>query len=99
MIEALIALVLAGLCIVGVQYSPPTQWIYSMGLLALPLIYVAFALYGDSGTVAMKELMWGIPWILIGILVTANFFKWSGYVLAAGWAFHGSYDLNHELFL
>lgn len=74
------------------------SWAFPSGLLLMPFIYVAFALYGDSTSTAYLELLAAVPFVAIALLCFHMGWKTPSYLLAAGWALHGTYDLGHDLF-
>ena len=77
------------------NYDP---WLYSVSLLGLPLIYMAFGAFARGESVVTKELAYGLPFIAIGIVGLRVHFKFSAYVIAAFWLAHGGYDLFHDSF-
>jgi hypothetical protein len=43
------------------------HWLYSLGLLTLPTLYAFFALRASEPTVAVKEMIYGIPFVAVGL--------------------------------
>ncbi len=96
MIEATAGLALGALSILFARFTRTEHWFYSSALIALPLIYVAFAAYLGHGPAATLEMLWGIPFFAGGILL--SIFKPSKAIALIGtfWLMHGGYDLTHE---
>ena len=62
-------------------------------MISLPIIYMAFGVCSEGDYVILKEVLYGLPWIIAGILVLAYDFKYSAYVVGILWVVHGGYDL------
>ena len=70
---------------------------FALGLAALPLFYMLFALMvGDIGAMAL-EFAYGLPFFVLGVLCFKRGFKGSGFVVIALWALHAAYDVYHHL--
>ena len=54
---------------------------------------MAFGVCSEGDYVILKEVLYGLPWIIAGILVLAYDFKYSAYVVGILWVVHGGYDL------
>lgn len=65
-------------------------------MISLPIIYMAFGVCSEGDYVILKEFLYGLPWIIAGILVLAYDFKYSTYVVGILWVVHGGYDLYHN---
>ncbi len=72
------------------------SWFYSLSLVSLPLIYMGFGVFAHGEEVVMKELLYGLPFILTGLLALFFSFKHSAYLVAILWFGHGGYDLYHD---
>jgi len=72
------------------------SWFYSLSLVSLPAIYMAFGIFSEGENVILKELLYGLPFFAIGIISLLYSFKFSAYIVAAFWLFHGAYDLYHN---
>ena len=94
--EALVAIVVALLFIAWCRRTRE-QAIFTSALFLMPLIYIAFALYGDTRAVALTELAWAAPICLIALSprLLSNERAW--HVLAIGWLLHGIYDIYHDM--
>ncbi|MGC6534511.1 MAG: hypothetical protein ACON4V_03060 [Parvibaculales bacterium] len=70
---------------------------FALGLAALPLFYMLFALMvGDVGAMAL-EFAYGLPFFVLGVLCFKRGFKGSGFVVIALWVLHAAYDVYHHL--
>lgn len=70
---------------------------FALALAALPAFYMMFALLvGDLAALGL-ELLYGLPFIGIGILCYRRGFKASGFLVAALWALHAAYDVYHPM--
>jgi len=72
------------------------SWIYSLSLVSLPVIYMLFGVFAAGEYVILKELLYGLPFIAIGLICYFYGFKFSAYIVALFWLFHGGYDLYHN---
>jgi len=73
--------------------------IFSVALMLLPLVYVAFALAAREWDAAVLELALGAPFILAGALCLT--FRTPISVVAIGllWVIHAAYDISHDRLL
>jgi len=72
------------------------SWIYSLSLIILPVIYMVFGIFAEGEGVILKEFFYGLPFIAIGLISYIYGFKFSAYIVALFWFFHGGYDLYHN---
>lgn len=72
------------------------KWFYSLSLVSLPLIYMAFGIFSEGKNIILMELIYGLPFILTGFICFFYGFKYSAYLVAAVWLAHGGYDLYHN---
>ena len=98
MIEGVIGLILAGVTIYSSRIQNYEHWMYSVVLISLPLIYMGFGIFSDSNEVILKELIYGLPFLFVGLGCFIFGFKGSGYIVAIFWLLHGAYDLAHDKF-
>eukprot|EP00456_Euglypha_rotunda_P052733 TRINITY_DN42512_c0_g1_i1.p2 TRINITY_DN42512_c0_g1~~TRINITY_DN42512_c0_g1_i1.p2 ORF type:complete len:107 (+),score=16.42 TRINITY_DN42512_c0_g1_i1:155-475(+) len=96
MLEAAIGFALGVSTIFFARMTRSENWMYALSLLSLPLIYAAFAMYGEQDTAAKLDLLWGLPYLLGGVLLTLVRHRAVAYVVGAMWLVHGAYDLSHE---
>ncbi len=96
MLETFVGIALAVLMILSGRFQKNESWLYSASAIGLPLIYVGFAVYVGNSTAIWLELLYGLPYVGIGIACLFFDFKASGYIVAFLWGFHGVYDLSHE---
>ena len=96
MIEALIGVAVGVLTIVLARVIRGQRWVYSIGLLTLPSLYASFALLAGEQAVAVKEMIYGIPFVLGGLVFAIVSVRHSAVVVGALWILHGLYDLAHS---
>ncbi|MBI4694323.1 MAG: hypothetical protein HY749_09890 [Gammaproteobacteria bacterium] len=95
MIESILG-VLSGLATIAfARLIRGERWFYALVLVSLPLIYAAFALEAGARTVVHTELVYGLPWIVVGVLALAAGFPFSANLVALLWLAHAGYDLLH----
>jgi hypothetical protein len=71
-------------------------WVYSIGLLALPGLYALFALQAGEQAVCVKEMIYGIPFVVAGLIFAMVSVRKSAVVVGIFWMLHGLYDLAHD---
>lgn len=98
MLEALIGVAVGVLTIVCARIIRGQRWLYSLGLLTLPSLYALFALQADEQAVGVKEMIYGIPFIVVGLVFVFVSARLSAVVVGAFWILHGLYDLTHDQF-
>ena len=96
MLEALMGIALAVFIIWSGRFQKNENWLYSASAISLPLLYAGFAVYAGNVTDVRLELLYGLPYIALGVACLFFDIKASGYILAALWALHGVYDMSHE---
>lgn len=97
MIEGIAGLLVAVSMIISSRLQNISHWLFSVGLILLPVIYVVFGIFTSDSSIVFNELLVGIPFIVAGFLCLRVGFKASGYLLASLWLIHGGYDLYHDL--
>jgi hypothetical protein len=95
-IEALIGVAVGVVTIVFARVIRGQHWLYSIGLLTLPTLYAAFALWAGEQAVAVKEMIYGIPFVVAGLVFAIVSVRHSAVVVGALWILHGLYDLTHS---
>lgn len=98
MIEALIGVAVGVLTIVLARIIRGQHWLYSIGLLTLPSLYASFALRAGEPAVGVKEMLYGVPFIVAGLLFAFVSVRQSAVVVGAFWILHALYDLTHSQF-
>ena len=68
MIEALIGVAVGVLTIVLARIIRGQHWVYSLGLLVLPGLYASFALRVGEQAVGVKEMIYGAPFVVAGLV-------------------------------
>lgn len=99
MIEALIGAAVGVLTIVSARIIRGQRWLYSLGLLTLPGLYAFFALQAGERAVGVKEMIYGVPFIVVGLVFAFVSVRRSAVVVGAFWVLHGLYDLTHSQFI
>ena len=95
-IAALIGAAVGVLTIVFARIIRGERWVYALGLLTLPSLYASFALKAGEQAVAAREMAYGIPYVVAGLLFTFVSVRQSAVVVGAMWLLHGLYDLVHS---
>lgn len=96
MLEALIGVAVGVLTIVVARLIRGQHWLYAIGLLTLPSLYASFALHAGEQAVAVKEMIYGIPFLVAGLVFALVSVRQSAVVVGLFWIFHGLYDLTHS---
>jgi hypothetical protein len=94
--EAFIGAAVGVLTIVLARVIRGQHWLYSLGLLTLPSLYAFFALRAGEPAVAVKEMIYGIPFVAVGLVFAVMSVRQSAVVVGAFWILHGLYDLMHS---
>lgn len=95
MIEALVGAGVGALTIVLARIIRGQRWVYAIGLLTLPSLYASFALQAGEQAVAIKEMTFGIPFVVVGLVCAFVSIRQSAVVVGAFWILHGVYDVMH----
>ena len=98
MIEALIGVAVGVLTIAVARIIRGQRWLYSLGLLTLPSLYAFFALQAGEQAVGVKEMIYGIPFVVVGLVFAFVSVRYSAVVVGGFWILHGLYDLTHSQF-
>ena len=96
MIAALIGATVGVLTIVLARFIRGERWVYSVGLLTLPALYAFFALRAGEPAVAVTEMIYGIPYVVGGLVFAFVGVRQSAVVVGVLWLLHGLYDLVHS---
>jgi hypothetical protein len=98
LIEALIGVAVGVLTIVSARIIRGQHWLYSIGLLTLPSLYASFALRAGEPAVGVKEMIYGVPFIVAGLVFAFVSVRQSAVVVGVFWILHALYDLTHHQF-
>ena len=98
MVGVFIGVAVAVLTIVFAQVTRGQRWVYSLGLLTLPSLYASFALRIGEQPLVFKEMIYGIPFIVVGLVFALVSSRYSTAVVGAFWIIHGLYDVMHTQF-
>jgi hypothetical protein len=85
MIEALLGAAMGVLTIFLGRVIRGQRWMYSIGLLVLPGLYALFALGAHEQAVVVKEVLYGIPFIVAGLDFALVCVRHSAVVVGAFW--------------
>ena len=96
MIAALIGAAVGVLTILFARFIRGERWLYSLGLLSLPSIYAFFALQAGEQAVGIKEMIYGAPYVVAGLVFACVSVRRSAVVVGVFWLLHGLYDLVHS---
>ena len=96
MMEAPIGAAVGVLAIVFARSVRGEPWLYSLGLLILPGLYTFFALQSGEQAVVVKEMIYGIPYVVAGLVLAFVSVRQSAVVVGVLWLLHGLYDLVHS---
>jgi len=95
-IAALIGAAVGVLTILVARFIRGERWLYSLGLLTLPGLYAFFALRAGEQAVAVKEMIYGVPYVVAGLVFALVSVRQSAVVVGVLWLLHGLYDLVHS---
>jgi len=95
-IEALIGAAVGVLTIFFARLIRGERWVYSLGLLTLPGLYAFFALRAGEQAVGVKEMIYGLPFVVAGLVFAFVSARQSAVVVGVFWLLHGLYDLVHS---
>lgn len=95
MTEALIGAAVGVLVILSARFIHGERWLYSLGLLTLPGIYAFFALQAGEQAAGVEEMIYGVPYVVAGLVFTFVGVRQSAVVVGMFWLLHGLYDLVH----
>jgi len=98
-IEALIGAAVGVLTIWVARAIRGERWLYALGLITLPSLYASFALRAGQPAVAVQEMIYGVPYVVAGLVFAWVGFRRSAVVVGAMWLLHGLYDLVHSRLL
>lgn len=99
MIEALIGIAVGVLTIVLARVIRGQRWLYSLGLLTLPSLYASFAVQAGEPAVGVKEMIYGVPFVVAGLVFAFVSVRQSAVVVGAFWILHALYDFTHNQFI
>ena len=75
------------------------RWMYSIGLVVLPTLYILFALRAGETALIAKEALYGAPFLIGGFLFAFAGIRHSAAMVGVLWVLHGVYDVvHHRLF-
>ena len=98
---------LSGL-IIGIIFIFPTIYFirnknwdsvaWPLFLMTLPVYYMLFGVLAMDGSAVLYELLYGLPFIMTGLLVWRMRSKNALIIVALAWMSHGFYDFYHDHF-
>ena len=95
-IAALIGSAVGVLTIAFARFIRGERWLYALGLLTLPGLYASFALRAGETAVSFKEMIYGVPFVVAGLIFAFVSVRQSAVVVGVFWLLHGLYDLVHS---
>lgn len=99
MIEAFVGAAVGVLTIVLARVVPLGQrWVFATGLLTLPSLYAMWAWLGGQQALVSKELLYGVPFYVAGLVFAFAGMRHSAFVVGASWILHAVWDLVHDRF-
>jgi len=98
LLAALIGVAVGVLTIISARMIRGQRWLYSVGLLTLPSLYASFALQAGEQAVGVKEMIYGVPFVIVGLVLAIVSVRQSAVVVGGFWILHGLYDLTHSQF-
>ena len=94
--------------IIGIVFIAPTIYLihtkkwdsiaWPMFLVTLPVYYMLFGLLASDGVVIWKEFLYGLPYIITGLVVWRMRSPITLVAIALAWISHGLYDFYHDAF-
>jgi hypothetical protein len=84
------------LTIVSARLIRGERWLYSLGLLTLPGLYAFFALQAGEQAASIKEMIYGVPYVVAGLVFAFVSVRRSAVVVGVFWLLHGLFDLVHS---
>jgi hypothetical protein len=97
-LEAIMGSAVGVLTIVVARIIRGQRWLYALGLLTLPALYAMWALRAGDPPLAAKELLYGIPFLVAGVVFAWQGFRHSALLVGAFWLLHAGWDLAHDRF-
>ena len=98
MIEALVGVAIGVLTIAVARFIRGERWLYAIGLLVLPGLYASFALRAGEPALGAREMLYGLPFVVAGLVLAFVSVRRSAALVGAFWILHGLYDLTHGRF-
>jgi len=62
-------------------------------------LYAFFALQAGERAVGVKEMIYGVPFVVVGLICAFVSVRQSAVVVGAFWMLHGLYDVTHDQFI
>ena len=72
-------------------------WAWPLILATLPVYYMLMGLLAMDGSAILQELLWGLPYIAVGLFVWRIRSQMALNVVAMAWISHGFYDYYHDV--
>jgi len=95
MLESLIGAAVGIVTILTARFIGGQRWLYALGLVTLPSLYALFALHVGERDVGIREMIYGIPFLVGGVVLAFVSIRYSAVIVGALWILHGAYDLIH----
>lgn len=95
LIAILAGLASAALIVVLARQLRAESWLYSLALPALPGLYAGFALSAGDVAAAERDLLLGLPYLIVGLVGTVLHGRTMAFWVALLWLLHGGIDALH----
>ena len=79
-----------------VRHKSWDQVAWPLFLVTLPVYYMLFGLLAGDSKLVLLELVYGLPFVVLGMVCFRLRGIWMVYLLAFGWLAHGVYDYAHD---
>lgn len=73
------------------------RWAWPIFLVTLPIYYMAFGLIALDFGAVLQEFLYGVPYIITGLVLLKVRFRFAHLLIALAWLSHGFYDYYHDL--
>jgi hypothetical protein len=93
--------------IIGILFIVPTIYLirtkdwdkvaWPFFLITLPVYYMLFGVLAMDGTAILNEFLYGLPFIITGLLAWRMRSRAALLVVALAWLSHGFYDFYHDI--
>ncbi len=90
-----ILFIIPAICLIRTKDWDKVAWPFF--LITLPVYYMLFGVLAMDGTAILNEFLYGLPFIIIGLLAWRMRSKATLLVVALAWLSHGFYDIYHDI--
>ncbi len=82
-----------------ILFSRSRGWdaaLFALTLASLPGFYMLFGLLASQEGVVRLELLWGLPFLVLGLMAWVTRSRFPRALLGVLWTLHAGYDLFHD---